>query len=66
MDEPTVCRWVEDEPAIDWEGIWGTDCGHSFIFDEEGPEENEFKCCPFCGKPIEAVPYVEEGAGNAI
>ena len=44
------CTWTVDE-----EGTWKTGCGNLFQFEADGPHENHFKFCPYCGKPIEAV-----------
>lgn len=38
------CDWREDE-----NGAWQTECKHLFEFINDGPEENKFKFCPFCG-----------------
>lgn len=42
-----VCQWGDDE-----EGIWNTGCGELFQFDADGPRENGFKFCPYCGKEL--------------
>lgn len=42
-----ACRWGEDEG-----GIWNSECGELFQFDCDGPEENGFKFCPYCGKEM--------------
>jgi len=39
------------------EDFWETACGESWIFPEGGPDENKMKFCPYCGKPLEKVPY---------
>jgi hypothetical protein len=49
------CEWVEDDS-----GVWATDCGFSFEFNEGGPGDNKFEYCPFCGKNLGANPFVEE------
>lgn len=41
------CAWIEDEM-----GCWDAACGQSFEFYAEGPKENKFKFCPYCGKRI--------------
>ena len=38
------CRWSQDE-----DGNWKTSCGEMFIFLEDGPKENEFHFCCYCG-----------------
>ena len=43
-DTENTCEWTDgdDEPCH-------TECGHDFEFNEDGPEENGFKFCPYCG-----------------
>jgi uncharacterized protein with PIN domain len=48
-DRP-VCRWVQDR-----EDIWESACGHLFQFFEDGPVENEFSWCPYCGGELRPV-----------
>ena len=40
------CEWFEDDPDY---GVWQTACGNAFCFEADGPAENEFKFCPYCG-----------------
>lgn len=41
------CQWKEDG-----DGIWNTGCGHLFEFTADGPTENNFRFCPYCGGKI--------------
>lgn len=41
------CQWKEDG-----DGIWNTGCGHLFEFTEDGPTENNFRFCYYCGGKI--------------
>jgi len=42
------CTWEDD--SEEWEeSEWRTSCGHMFTFIEDGPEDNEFKYCCYCG-----------------
>lgn len=41
------CHWQEDA-----DGIWNTGCGHLFEFTADGPTENQFRFCPYCGGKI--------------
>ena len=41
------CQWKEDG-----DGIWNTGCGHLFEFTSDGPTENQFRFCPYCGGKI--------------
>lgn len=52
--ESEQCRWTED----DLHGCWETACGQASVFEDGGPAEHRHRYCPYCGKPIEAVPYV--------
>lgn len=42
------CRWGDDDD----EGIWNAECGELFQFYADGPIENGFKFCPYCGKEL--------------
>ena len=44
VDVPDQCHWTQDE-----DGIWQTPCKNYFVFTEEGPKENHFVFCPYCG-----------------
>lgn len=50
------CTWAEDS-----DGVWNASCppvgDHSFCFTEDGPTENGFKFCPYCGKPLVASAF---------
>lgn len=43
------CGWTANG-----DGLWDTGCGHVFEFIAEGPDENSFAHCPFCGQKINA------------
>lgn len=45
-----LCDWT-----VDGEGTWRTGCDNLFQFEVDGPHENHFKFCPYCGKPLEAA-----------
>jgi DNA-directed RNA polymerase subunit RPC12/RpoP len=41
------CRWS-------FEGeYWKTDCDNAHQFEVDGPDENGYNYCPYCGKRIE-------------
>lgn len=41
-----MCAWsLADEDA----SIWETACGHAFMFNDGGPQENGAQFCPYCG-----------------
>ena len=43
-----VCEWKYNNSEYYWE----SSCEHLHIFMSDGPEENEYKFCPYCGKKI--------------
>jgi len=49
------CKWTEDDA-----GDWDSDCGDSFIFNNDGPVENHFKFCPYCGRKLKQINWPEE------
>ena len=46
------CYWVQDS-----DGLYNTDCGNVFEFNEGTLRENRARFCTFCGRPIEDMPY---------
>jgi hypothetical protein len=50
-EQGETCQWGQEEDD-EW-GIWGTECRESFQFSHDGVMENNFRYCPYCGKPIE-------------
>lgn len=46
-----ICVWHEED------GEWYSDCGFSFLFNEDTPENNGFIYCPKCGNKIK---YLED------
>src|SRR5690554_6503205 len=46
--EEDTCVWYADE-----DGVWHTDCGDAFvIMNLDGPAENGFQHCPYCGREL--------------
>ena len=43
--------------------VWQSECGHYEQFETDGPEENGWMCCPYCGKPIDED-YIIEAADD--
>ena len=43
------CKWQHEEGE---ENRWWTDCGDGFEFTNDGPTENSFRFCPYCGKTL--------------
>ena len=46
-----VCEWKYN----DTEYYWESSCEHLHIFMADGPKENEYSFCPYCGKKIKEV-----------
>lgn len=46
------CRWTEDS-----NGVFETACGEAFQCEADGPQENGFKFCVYCGGRLVTVPY---------
>lgn len=46
-----VCEWKYN----DTEYYWESSCDHLHIFMSDGPKENEYEYCPYCGKKIKVV-----------
>jgi hypothetical protein len=47
-----TCEWREED---DDGGPWNTDCGQMFTFTDDGPKENGFKYCCYCGRRLDPV-----------
>ena len=45
------CEWKYN----DTEYCWESSCDHFHIFMSDGPKENEYRFCPYCGKKIKVV-----------
>ena len=46
-----VCEWKYNNSEYYWE----SSCDHLHIFMSDGPKENEYEFCPYCGKKIKVV-----------
>lgn len=55
-----ACTWTH---ADDDSGTWATTCGNLFSFTEDGPKENDFKHCCYCGGKL-ALPLAGDGEGG--
>lgn len=44
-----TCAWAYDDTHEKYD----TACGEAFVFIADGPIENSFKFCPYCGRSIE-------------
>lgn len=54
----TGCEWERDDD-FDTCQVWTTSCGKEHAFLADGPIDNEFKFCPFCGLALDQLPYSE-------
>ena len=50
----STCKWSEDS-----DGNWDTECEEMFIFNDGTPSENKCRFCPYCGKNIEEIRYID-------
>ena len=46
-----ACEWKYNDAEYYWE----SSCDHLHIFMSDGPKENEYRFCPYCGKKIKIV-----------
>ena len=52
-----ICEWAQQDQDFN---DYGTSCGHFFTIYEDTPEENGFRYCPYCGKPLRSVPAEQD------
>jgi hypothetical protein len=50
-NEKPICFWKYDEHHE----AWDTGCGEMFQFMVDGPKENSFDYCPYCGCELQEV-----------
>lgn len=48
-DRRRTCAWTTEDDDF---GVWDTGCANAFEFSYDGPKENFFKWCPYCGGHI--------------
>jgi hypothetical protein len=60
MTNYSKCSWSVDDPDGFFERLWNSGCGHHFYFTEFEPDENGWKFCPWCGKPLEVKGETDE------
>ena len=51
MSKEEFCEWYNDR----YDDVMYETCGPAFTFFEGGVASNEFKFCPYCGRPIKEV-----------
>lgn len=49
-----LCEWSPEDKDGDG-NTWQTACNKWFDFESDGPEENAFQFCPFCGGDLLAT-----------
>jgi hypothetical protein len=59
MDEAALCHWsaVGDPWCVEY---WESECGQVFTFIEDGPRDNGFEFCPYCGKSLVELPVTDD------
>jgi len=55
--EPATCGWREESAESKY---WETGCDQKFTVTTGTPLENGMRFCPFCGKLIAELAFVEE------
>jgi hypothetical protein len=58
-----MCIWkLDDDPDY---SVWETQCENMFMFEADGPKENGFVWCPYCGDGITIkAPSPSEDSAN--
>lgn len=51
---PHSCEWSWDDYC------WETACGNAFVFENDGPTENQAKFCQYCGGNLIQMPYADD------
>lgn len=44
-----ACYWDRADDDTD---MWETTCGNAFVFTDDGPAQNGFRWCPYCGAAL--------------
>lgn len=53
-------KWTDHDGDI----IWSTSCKNEHKFFHDGPKENKYTNCPYCGKPIEITAGLSQSMGR--
>ena len=52
-----MCTWRNEDS---YTNVWETDCGHTFLINEDTPLENNMRFCCFCGEAIAEITVTED------
>jgi rRNA maturation endonuclease Nob1 len=50
-----TCKWRKNGFHMAEHNFWETSCDNLFQFNNDGPKENHFVYCPYCGKEIKII-----------
>ena len=51
------CVWRYDKG----DDFWETQCDNAHVFGDGGPDDNQYRFCPYCGKKLaEIVPPTDD------
>lgn len=56
------CTWKPDENSDT--GLYETDCGGLFYFEDGTPTDHRFKFCPYCGRNLLDIEEWHKGMGG--
>lgn len=57
-ERPTPCIWTRNDDG-DWT-YWEAACDNAFSFEDGDPDENYYRYCPACGRPVLLVPTIQD------
>lgn len=49
-----TCTWT-----CNLDAFWDTECGEAFWFSTDGPTDNQFRYCPYCGGELVQAALVQ-------
>lgn len=55
LDVADTCKWRKNGFHMKEHNYWETGCNNLFQFTNDGPKENHFEWCPYCGDLIEVI-----------
>jgi hypothetical protein len=60
MENDVQCTWTPWNPCWFGTGTYDTECGNTHYFSEGGISDNNYRFCPFCGKPIKEIAHDQQ------